>query len=240
MQVALPAEREGFEPKFEPLLKAGVHFGYARTRRHPRMRPFIAGVKSNMEVFHLDKVWDHLETALAYIEQLGKEKATILWVGSKPAAAPQVKAAALALGHPYVTTRWLGGTLTNHKIIRDRINYWQDLLAKQKSGELQKYTKHEQLRIQREIDRLTRDFDGVANLNGIPKAMFVIDAGEESIAVAEAKAKNIPIIALINSDCDPASVTYPILGNDNASKSINFVINKVSEAYRKGLSEAHE
>ena len=240
MQPTPPVEREVFEPKFEPLLKAGVHFGYARTRRHPRMRPFIAGVKSNMEIFQLDKVWDHLELALAYAEQLGKDKHPMLWVGSKPAAAPLVKTAALALGHPYVTTRWLGGMLTNHKIIRDRINHWQDLLSKQKSGELQKYTKHEQLRIQREIDRLTRDFDGVANLNGIPKAMFVIDAGEESIAVAEAKVKNVPIIALINSDCDPASVTYPILGNDNASKSINFVINKIVEAYRKGLSEAHE
>ncbi len=240
MQATPSTEREGYDAKFDPLLKAGVHFGYARTRRHPRMRPFISGVKSNMEIFHFDKVWDHLESALAYVEQLGVDKHQILWVGSKPAAVSFVKAAALSLGHPYVTTRWLGGMLTNHKIIRDRINYWQDLISKQKSGELQKYTKHEQLRIQREIDRLTRDFDGVASLIGMPKAMIVIDPGEEGIAVAEAKIKKIPIIALINSDCDPASVTHPILGNDNSSKSINFIVNKIAEAYRKGLSQAHE
>jgi len=223
------------DPKLEELFRAGVHFGYARTRRHPRMREFIAGIKSNVEIFQLEKVWELFGRALTFIEDIGKQGKIILWVGTKPAANVVIRKIAEELGHPYVDIRWLGGTLTNFDIIRKRINYWQDLISKSKSGELEKYTKQERLKIQREIERLTRAFEGLVRLDRMPDALFVVDTNEEASALREATQKNIPVVALLNSDCDPAAVAYPIPGNDNASESIRFVLERAKEAYARGV-----
>jgi small subunit ribosomal protein S2 len=233
-------ENTKLDPQSEALFRAGVHFGYARTRRHPRMRNFIAGVKSNIEIFHIEKVRDNLDTALSFIETIGSKNGSILWVGTKPAASGFIKETALALGHPYVDIRWLGGTLTNHKVIRERIDHWQDLVAKKKSGELSKYTKQEQLRIAKEVERLTKSFEGILTLTSMPNAMFIVDAGEEDIALCESKTKKIPTIALINSDCDPAGVDYAIPGNDNASRSIQYVLEQARESYLKGKASFRE
>ena len=116
------------DPQLEELFRAGVHFGYARTRRHPRMREFIAGIKNNVEIFQLEKVWELFGHALTFIEDIGKQGKIILWVGTKPAANVVIRKIAEELGHPYVDIRWLGGTLTNFDIIRKRITYWQDLI----------------------------------------------------------------------------------------------------------------
>ena len=226
------------DPNLKELLGACVHFGYAKTRRHPRMREFVAGVKSNTEIFNLEKIWQNLSRALEYIESIGKDGGTILWVGTKPSAAATIEAVARELGHPYVSGRWIGGTLTNFKIIRERINYWQDLVSKQKSGELAKYTKQEQLMIQRKVDRLSRAFGGLVSFDGMPRALFLVDTGEESSALHEAELKRIPTVALLNSDCDPARVTYPIPGNDNAPKSVQYILEKARDAYVKGKRDA--
>ncbi|MDA1334557.1 MAG: 30S ribosomal protein S2 [bacterium] len=225
-------------PATEGLYKAGVQFGYSKSRRHPRMRDFVAGVKNNIEVFQLDRVKEKIDEALEFIESLGEMKAPILWVGTKPAAALAIKEVADALGHPYVNIRWLGGTLTNNKNIRGRVTYWQDLISKQKSGELGKYTKAEQVRLQKESDRLARSFEGLVNLQAIPKAMFVIDSKEEDIAVHEAGNKKIPVVALMNTDCDPKKVKHAIPGNDNASKSIRYILELAQTAYIKGTKNA--
>ncbi|MBI4121688.1 MAG: 30S ribosomal protein S2 [Candidatus Ryanbacteria bacterium] len=227
-------EKAAPDPELEELFSAGLHFAYARTRRHPRMLPFIAGVKSNIEVFHADKIRDQLLSALGFIESLGSSGDTILWVGTKPSAALAVRDVAEALGHPYVDTRWLGGTLTNFKIIRERISYWEDLIAKQKSGELGKYTKQEQIRIQKDIERMARGFHGIAKLTAMPQAIFIVDSKEEANALREARQKRVPVIALINSDCDPENITHPIPGNDNSSKSIRYVLEKARDAYLAG------
>jgi small subunit ribosomal protein S2 len=231
-------DNQPIDPSLEGLFRAGVHFGYARTRRHPRMRNFVAGVKSNIEIFHLEKVWTELSRALAFMESLGKEKSAVLWVGTKPAAAETIQKIAEEFGHPYVNKRWIGGTLTNNKVIRDRINYWQGLVEKKKSGELAKYTKQEQLMIQREIDRLSVSFGGLVSYASMPKAMVIIDTNEEVNALREAQLKRIPVVALMNTDCDPDGITYPIPGNDNAPHSISYILGKLHEAYKKGISEA--
>ncbi len=222
----------------QELLSAWVHFAYTRTRRHPRMRSFMAGVKSGTEIFDLEKTSECLSRALEYIESLGRENAKILWVGTKPSATKTIEEVAVSLGHSYVSGRWVGGTLTNYKIIRERINYWQDLAAKQKSGELAKYTKQEQLMVKREIERLARKFAGLIFFDSMPKALFIVDTGEEASALHEAKVKHIPTMALLNSDCDPASVTYPIPGNDSATRSIQYILEKAKEAYIKGKNDA--
>lgn len=236
---AATTQNQPLDAKLEELFHAGVHFGYAKTRRHPGMRPYIAGVKSNIEIFNVEKVSDKLQAALAFIEKLGAENAPIMWVGTKPAAVNYIEQAALELGHPFVNNRWLGGTLTNNKNIKDRIAYWQDLVMKQKTGELSKYTKQEQLMIQRKIDRLHTSFNGLLPYTTMPKAMFIIDPKEEENALAEADNKKIPVIALLNTDCNPGSVLYPIPGNDNAPKSIEYIINKVKEAYLNGRKQSN-
>ena len=228
------------DPKVEELFRAGVHFGYAKMRRHPRMREFIAGVKSNVEIFNLEKVEELLEKALAFIEEIGKENGTILWVGTKAAAEESIRAVAQALGHPYVDRRWVGGTLTNFDVIHKRILYWQDLVTKQKTGELEKYTKQERLIIQKKIDRLAGTFDGLVNFQGTAKAMFIVDTIEETNALHEAKLKRIPIIALLNSDCDPEGISMPIPGNDNAPESIRFILSKAQEAYQRGKEHGNQ
>lgn len=225
-------------PAVEELFKAGVQFGYARTRRHPRMRDFIAGMKSNVEIFHLEKVDELLTIALDFIENLGKEGATIIWVGTKPAAADCIQEIGETLEHPYVNHRWLGGTITNFDNIRKRITHWQNLLEQQRTGELEKYTKQERLMIQKEIDRLSRAFGGLVRYTAIPRAFFIVDAKEESNAFHEASLKQIPVVALINSDCDPLGVTYPIPGNDNAPESIRLILEKAKAAYLKGKHNA--
>jgi len=234
MQDSIIEDKAPLDPELEELFSAGVHFAYAKTRRHPRMRPFIAGIKSNIEVFHVDKIRDQLLAALGFIESIGAAGGTILWIGTKPAAAGIVREVAETLGHPYVNGRWLGGTLTNFKIIRERIGYWENLLSQQKSGELAKYTKQEQIRIQKEIERLTRNFYGIATLTAMPQAIFIVDTVEESSALREARQKKIPVIALINSDCDPAGATYSIPGNDNSSRSIHYILEKARDAYLVG------
>jgi small subunit ribosomal protein S2 len=240
MQTDAPVSPEVsvLDPKLEELLRAGVHFGYAKTRRHPRMRDYIAGVKSNVEILHLQKVSDHLERALAFIESVGVGSGTILWVGTKPAASGIIEKTAHELDHPFVNRRWLGGTLTNSKIIRDRIMYWQNLVTRQKTGELAKYTKQEQLMIGREIDRLSNAFGGLTKFESMPQALFIVDPKEEHNAFHEARLKNIPVVALLNTDCDPESITYPIPGNDNAPRSIEFILEKAKAAYLKGKQNA--
>jgi len=237
MPETVVSEKITLDPRDTELVRAGVHFGYAKRRRHPQMRKFIAGVKNNIEIFQLEKVREHVDRALGFLEEQGKQNSLVLWVGTKPAASKIIAEVATALGHPYVNGRWLGGTLTNFKIIRDRVRYWQDLVSKQKSGELEKYTKQEQLRISKEIERLKRGLEGILSLSELPKVMFVVDAGEEVIAVREARLKKISVVALINSDCDPTSLSYAIPGNDNASKSVEFIVSKAKEAYLRGKKE---
>ncbi len=234
MQDLVVEDKIPLDPEMEELFVAGVHFAYAKTRRHPRMRQFIAGVKSNIEIFHVEKIRDRFLAALNFLESAGALGSVVLWVGTKPAAAGAIRETAEALGHPFVDERWIGGTLTNFKIIRERIGYWQDLLSKQKSGELSKYTKQEQIHLQKEIGRLTRNFHGIVNLTALPRVLFVVDTQEEIHAVREARQKNIPIVALLNSDCDPAIATYPIPGNDNSSKSVRYILEKARAAYLRG------
>ena len=218
----------------DDLLNVGAHVGYAKTRRNPHMKKFIAGVKSNVEIFNAERILKLLEEALTCIEGLGKEGAQILWIGTKPAAAPTIRAVAERLGHPFVDTRWIGGTFTNFKVIRDRINYWQSLVSKKAAGTLEKYTKQEQMLFGKDIEKLTRTFEGLVRLETLPKAVFIVDTNKEINALRESRQKNIPVVALLNTDCDPESVAYAIPANDNAPKSIAYILECAKDAYLKG------
>lgn len=218
------------------LYQAGMHFGYAKTRRHPGMRSYIFGTKNNVEVFDLYKVLPKLEEALDAMRIMGREGKTLLFVGTKASAKEAVRNAAQKLDMPYVAERWLGGTLTNFKVITDRVQYWQDLKRQKESGELKKYTKHEQAKFAQHINKLEFMFKGLEGMKRFPDALFVVDVKEEGLAIHEATRRNVPVLALSNTDTDPSLATYIIPGNDNAKASIVLILERAAHAYQEGAA----
>lgn len=226
--------QSALDPRVEELFLAGLHFGYSKTRRHPRMKSYLAGLKSNVEIFNLEKVLVKLKAAETLLEELGQKNGMVLWVGTKPQAAPFVKACALALTHPFVHQRWLGGTLTNFTAIRKRVQQGIDLKREREEGRLEKYTKQERVKINKALERFDFIFSGLELLSRPPDVLVIIDPKEESTALREAAQLGIVTVALLNSDTDPLSVTYPIPGNDNAPASIRAIVEALRDAYEKG------
>jgi small subunit ribosomal protein S2 len=215
----------------DELMKNGVHFGFARGRRHPSVKNYIFGSKNKNDVFDLEKTNEKLAAALGFIAKLGEDKAQILLVGGKSEAREAVKMAGEATGLPYVAGRWIGGTLTNFPEIKKRIAKMLDLKQQKEKGELAKYTKKERLLIDREIAKLETYFSGLIPMQGLPKALFVVDARFEETAVREAKRLKIPVIALCGSDNDIKTIEYPIIGNDSSRASVKYIVNLVQKTY---------
>lgn len=217
------------------LSDAGLHFGYPRTRRHPSAIPFIHSTKDRTDIFDLELTQSRLDAAKAFAASLAQAGKPILFVGGKHEAVAIVKAAAEKIGAPYCAGRWIGGTLTNFKNIRKRIELLEKITADKESGELEKkYTKKEQLLLQRKVDGLIFRFGGITKMTDLPGALFVVDSRHESTAVQEANQLKIPVIALSSSDCDFAKTQYPIPANDTSVKSISFVAHEIADAYVDG------
>lgn len=215
----------------EELFDSGAHIGYSQRRRHPKMREYIFGTRNDVEIFELSKTLAKIEKAEEFIKEAGKEKVGILWVGTKPAAKAHIKEAGGRTNMPYVSERWLGGTMTNFKVFEGRLAYWANLENEEKSGGFEKYPKKERLVKKTELSKLAKMFEGLRNLKALPSALVVVDPGEEKTAVSEAKKKNIPVVALLNVDCDPTGIAYPIPINDNSSAAISLVLKKLADAY---------
>jgi small subunit ribosomal protein S2 len=222
------------DPKIDELFKAGAHFGFVKSRRHPSSKPFIFGSKNKIEIFDLEKVKTELEKVVKFVEEKASEGVMFLFVGGKSEARSAIKAAGESLSMPYVSGRWIGGTLTNFPEIRKRVSKLEDLMSQKEKGELGKYTKKERLLIDREIDRLNLYFSGLHNLKALPKVLVVVDPKKEHIAVAEAKRMKIPVVAIAGSDCDLHSVEYPIPANDASRASIEFLVSEIVAAYKTG------
>ena len=216
------------------LYDAGAHVGYARTRRHPTSVPFLYSTKDRTDIFNLEETEKRLEAAAAFATTLAQSGKTLLFVGGKHEAMHSVKSGAESAGLPYVAGRWIGGTLTNFKIIRKRIDRMEKLMADRESGELEKYTKKERLMIDREIEELLGRFGGIATLRDLPAAMFVVDTRHEKTAVQEANQMKIPVIGLSSSDCDFSLVQHPIPANDTSVKSIALIVERIADAYLQG------
>lgn len=228
------------ESAVEAMFKAGAHFGYSRSRRHPSVKPYLAGVKNRVQVIDLEKTNKQLDVACAFLQKMGEERKVVLLVGSKKEASQIVEDAALRMGVPVVTERWLGGTLTNWNEIKKRIARMKDLKEKRGKGELSVYTKRERVQIDREIGNLERYFTGIENLQAVPAALIVVDSAHEGIAVAEARVVHIPVVSLSNADCDITGIEYPIVGNDAARASIEYFIGRLSDAYIAGTRTIKE
>lgn len=224
------------DPKIDELFKAGAHFGFVKSRRHPSAKPFIFGSKNKIEIFDLEKVKAELEKALKFVEEKASEGVALIFVGGKSEARQAVKNSGDALGMPYVHGRWIGGTLTNFPEIRKRVMKLEDLTTQKEKGELGKYTKKERLLIDRDIAKLTMYFSGLHLMKALPKVMIVVDPKKEHIAVSEAKRMKIPVVALAGSDCNLADVEYAIPANDSSISSINLVLSEIVKAYNTGKS----
>jgi small subunit ribosomal protein S2 len=220
------------ESILDEMFKAGVHFGYTRSSRHPSMKPMIYGMKNRVEIINLEKTHEYLEKAKAFVRTLAAGGKTVLFVGTKNESKAVVRNAAELSGMPYVTERWAGGIFTNFEEMKKRIARLKELREKREKGELDVYTKKERLLLSREEDRLVKLFGGIVDMTHLPAAIFVVDTKKEKNAVAEAKKMGIPVIALINSDCDLRDANFPIPGNDAAVASIRFVTGELVSALR--------
>lgn len=218
------------------MFKVGAHYGYSKTRRHPSVSSYIYATKNKGDIINLEKTNTQLETALEFAKNLGAEGKTILLVGTKPEAKVAIKRMAEVVNMPFVTERWIGGTISNFSEIKKRIveleNYHKDSVG----GGLDKYTKKERVVLAKKMEKLARYYTGLLPLKKAPSALFVIDARSEKIAVTEAKNAGIPVIALLNSDSNIKDINYPIVGNDGAIPSIKFFTEAVAQGYKDGTA----
>lgn len=218
----------------ERMFKAGAHFGYSKSRRHPSAKPLIFGTKNKVEIFDLEKTADYVTAAKDFVKSIAKHNGKILFISGKTEIKDLVRNAAQSINMPYVAGRWIGGTFTNFPQIKKRVERLEMLTSQREKGELTKYTKKERLLIDREIDNLQEFFSGIVSMKDMPAAVFVIDSKRENIAVTEAHKVKIPVIALCGSDCNLKAVEYPIPGNDAAVSSISFFLNEIVAAYKAG------
>ena len=218
----------------EKLFAVGAHLGFSKRRRHAAVKPFVLSTKNGTDIINLEKTEVQLDKALEYMKELGKGKKTVLFVGTKPEIRTIVEAGANKISMPFVVNRWVGGMFTNFTQMKKRLEKKDDWTAKKTSGELEKYTKKERLLIDDEVKKLEGLFGGMQGMTKVPDAIVVVDPRAESIAVTEASMMGIPVVALLNTDCDMKGITYPIVGNDAARESVTLFVNDIASAYEEG------
>ncbi|MBQ3430705.1 30S ribosomal protein S2 [Candidatus Saccharibacteria bacterium] len=223
------------EVDMKALLESGAHFGHKTSRWHPKMAPYIHSKRQGAHIINLEKTVESLEKALAFSTDVAKNGKKILFVGTKKQLKNIVKDAAVEAEMPYVTVRWVGGTLTNTETVNRQIRKLKDLERKMASGELEsRYSKLEVQRYQEEIDALNERYGGIKDMTEQPAAVLVTDANEDKNAVKEAKALKIPVIAICDTNVDPTGVDYVIPMNDDAPKAEKLVLDYFVEAIKAG------
>jgi len=225
-------------PTLQQLLEAGVHFGHKVSRGNPRMGRYIYGAREGVHIIDLEQSEKGLREAVEFVKNLGKQGGVLLFVGTKKQAQPIVEEEAKKVGAPFMTFRWIGGFITNFEEISKNIKKLKELTEQKEKGELNKYTKKEQLLIDRRVAKLKQDLSGVINLEKLPDALFVTDAAREVVALREAQRAGIKVVAIADTNCDPMLIDIPIPGNDDAIKSIKIIVETITEAYGEGKKEA--
>jgi len=219
--------------KMKELLEAGVHFGHQTRRWNPKMKQFIFGARNGIYIIDLQKTSRRLREALTFVSKLASRGGSVLFVGTKRQAQGVVVEEALRSGQHYIDQRWLGGTLTNFATIRKSINRLK-LLEEMTEEELAEMTKKERSKMDKERGRLDKTLSGIKNMERLPQALFVVDPAKERIAVAEANKLEIPVIAVVDTNCDPDPIDFPIPGNDDAIRAIKLFATSFSEAIIEG------
>jgi small subunit ribosomal protein S2 len=228
-------------PKIEELIEAGVHFGHQIKSWNPNMMPYIYTTRKNIHVIDLEQTEVLIEKAADFLYEVAAKGGSIVFVGTKKQAREIIEIEAKRSGAMFVTERWLGGTITNFEVIRkNNIKKLIDLRKGREEGEFEMYTKKERLLIDREIEKLDTYVGGLTRLTRKPDALFVVDAKREKTAVREANRTKIPVVALIDTNSDPAGINYPIPGNDDAIKSIACVVKGLADAVEQGYKDYAE
>lgn len=226
-------KKDKFNLNAEEMALKGVHFGHQTSRINPKMKPYISGTRNTIHVIDLEKTKESLTEALEFIQKLVSEGKTLMLVGTKIQVKNMVKAIAIECGLFYVTERWLGGTFTNFSSILKRTEHYKDLEKKKASGELEKYTKKERAEFDKEIEKLEIKFGGIKDMNKLPSAIFVCDMKKDILAVKEARAKGVKVIAISDTNVDPDLADFPIPANDDAISSVKYILEKVKETVLK-------
>ena len=221
------------ESLIKKMLEAGIHFGHSKSRKNPRMNPYISTIRNNINIIDLESSAKKLQEALDFIQETIKKGGVVLFVGTQPQAKQITMAAARECGMPYVVERWIGGILTNFKVVRKRVEYLKDLEKKKAAGELAKYTKKEQMLFDEEIEKLNKKFGGIKEMIKLPDALLVLSIKKSLAAVREAQRKKIPIVGLADTDSDPMMANYPIPANDEAISALEFMLDKFKEVILK-------
>jgi small subunit ribosomal protein S2 len=219
------------------LLDAGVHFGHQTKRWNPRSKPYVYDHRQGISIIDLGKTFDALQKACTFLEDAVAGGANVLFVGTKKQAKEIVREAAAATNMPFCVDRWLGGTLTNYETVKKSIAKYKKYQAMETSGEMDKLASKEVAAIKREMTRMQRNFSGIADMGGMPGAMFVVDVNHEKIAVAEAARCGIPCVGICDTNSDPGTLSHPIPGNDDAVKSIRIIVESVLAAVQSGLAQ---
>jgi len=231
-------KKTDFNLNVEEMAQSGLHFGHKISKIHPKMKPYIYGIRNSVHILDLEKTKEKFEEALKFIQELIKEKKTLLLVGTKIQIKDLVKSIAKDCNLPYVNERWLGGTFTNFETIKKRVEYFKDLEKKKSTGELEKYTKKERAKIDQELKNLEINFGGIRELSKLPDVIFVVDMKKDFLAIKEAKKKDIKVVGIADTNIDPELADYPILANDDAISSVKYILEKVKEVILKAKTEA--
>ncbi|MEJ2634858.1 MAG: 30S ribosomal protein S2 [Calditrichia bacterium] len=218
----------------EDLLKAGVHFGHLTRRWDPKMKQYIFMERNGIHIIDLQKTMKNLERAYNAVKEIAASGDPILFVGTKNQAKDIIKTEAIRGEMPYIAERWLGGTMTNFSTIKKSIRHLENLEKMSLDGTIEKLTKKERLMIEREIGKMKKVFAGIQEMKKIPGAIFIVDIKKEDIAVKEARKLNIPIVAIVDTNCDPDLVDYPIPGNDDSTKAVALLTRIMADAVLEG------
>ncbi len=228
------------EVTLKQMLEAGVHFGHQTRRWNPKMKKFIFGERNGIYIINLENTLACLERALTFLKEIVASGREILWVGTKKQAQDSVREAAQGCGMPYVNERWLGGMLTNFETVRKSVRRLEAIDKMEEDGSFQFVTKKEVLSLKKERDKLEKNLKGVRAMKKLPGAVFVIDSKNEEIAVREATKLEIPVVALLDTNCDPDLVSYPIPGNDDAIRAIKLFCEIVAATIQEGRTQLQQ
>lgn len=223
--------QNNFNLSVDDMTKAGLQFGHKKANVHPKMKPYLFGVRNTVYLIDLDKTQDKFEAALDYVQTLAGEGKSLLLVGTKTQFKKMIREAAAEMKVPYVSERWLGGTFTNFKVIKKRIDYYKDLERKKAAGEFEKYTKKEQAEIQKTIKDLEKKLGGIKDMEKLPEAIFVVDMKKDKLAVKEAKMNGVKVVGIADVNIDPDLADYPVIANDDAVSSVKYILDKIKEVY---------
>lgn len=231
----MTTETKNNQSLIERLFKAGAHFGFSKSRRHPTVKPYLFGNKQGTDIFDLERVAELLHNAQAVLTEAGSLGKVVLFVGTKEETSKLVRAHAEQVDAPFVVHRWIGGMLTNFPQIKKRLDRLTALMAEGESGELErKYTKKERVVLRREMEKLNNNFGGIRTLEKTPDLLVVVDPRHDSIAVTEAREIGIPVVGIMSSDTNMSKITYPVLANDTLQASVSLLLDELTNAYQKG------